>query len=306
MPRAVLFTGKGGVGKTTAAAATAALLAARGRKALVVSTDEAHSLADALGVPLGSAPREVAPGLGAMQVDARERFEERWSALRDWASALLGGPLDLAAEELAAPPGAAEVLALLEVREQVEHGPWDAVLVDCAPTADTLRLLALPELLTFYLERLWPRHRRMVRALGRAPSPVQDAVGRLHDELLAVRSLLLESSVRLVLTPEAVVVAEARRTLTALALHGYPVDALIVNRVFPPEAGESAWGAAWRSTQAAALAELAESGLPLHVSTYRPAEPVGVPALVSLGRELYGGADPLGVAPVLPPLAVDR
>jgi arsenite-transporting ATPase len=304
----VLFTGKGGVGKTTAAAATAALLSARGRRALVVSTDEAHSLADAFGVPLGSSPREVGPGLGALQVDVRERFEQRWSSVREWVSALLGGSLDLAAEELTAPPGAAEVLALLEVRDHVEDGKWDAVLVDCAPTAETLRLLALPEALSFYLEKVWPRHRRVVRALGRAPSPVQDAVGRLHDELIAVRSLLLGASVRLVLTPEAVVVAEARRTVTALALHGHPVDAVIANRVFPPEAGGSAWGAAWRSTQAAALAELVEAlpGVPVLRGTYRPAEPVGVSSLVALGQELYGSVDPLGVPPVAPPLDVSR
>ena len=149
MSRIVLFTGKGGVGKTTAAAATAALLAARGRKALVVSTDPAHSLADALGVPLGPEPREVAGGLAAMQVDAQRRFEASWADVRSWLGGLLaqGGLDGLAAEELTVLPGAAEVFALLEVRDQAVGGPWDAVLVDCAPTAETLRLLALPEAL---------------------------------------------------------------------------------------------------------------------------------------------------------------
>ncbi|HYT10165.1 MAG TPA: ArsA family ATPase [Mycobacteriales bacterium] len=312
--RVVLFTGKGGVGKTTAAAATAALLAARGRKALVVSTDPAHSLADALGVPLGPEPREVQTGLAGMQVDAQRRFERSWAAVREWLGGVLahGGLDGLAAEELIALPGAAEVCALLEVRDQVTHGPWDAVLVDCAPTAETLRLLALPEALSFYMEQVWPTHRRVVRSLrpvlGRLagdpslpPDEVLDAVGRLHGELGDVRSLLAApelTTVRLVLTPETVVVAEARRTLTALALHGLPVDSVIANRVFPAEVGESRWGAAWRSSQQSALAELAESvaGLPVRQASYRPAEPVGLRSLLEVARELYGSDDPLAFA----------
>lgn len=293
MPRLVVFTGKGGVGTTTAAAATAALLAARGRKTLFLSTGAQPGV---FGEPLDPAPVEVAPGLGAMRVDAAARFAERWPAVRDWVSALVGGPLDVAADDLTPPPGAADVLALLEVREQAEHGPWDVVLVD---GADMPRLLALPEALAFGLERLWPRHRRVVRALGQAASPVPAAAGRLHDELLAVRSLLADASVRLVLTPEAAGVAEARRTLTALALHGYPVDAVIANRVFPAEAAATPWGAAWRSAQARALSELAETlpGVPVLRGTYRSGEPVGLADLTSLGAELYAGIDPLGVAP---------
>jgi arsenite-transporting ATPase len=322
--RTVLFAGKGGVGKTTAAAATGALLAARGRKALVVSTDPAHSLADALGVPLGPTPTEVEPGLAAMQVDAQRRFEAGWADIRDWLGGLLqGAGLDgLSAEELPVPPGAADVCALLEVRDQVAGGPWDAVLVDCAPTAEMLRLLALPEALAGHLERVWPVHRRVLRSLrpvlGRLagepvlpPDPVLDAAGRLQADLSEVRAMLTvpgRSSVRLVLTPEAVVVAEARRTLTALALHGYAVDSVIANRVFPAEAGDSPWGAAWRSAQAAALAGIAESvpGLPVRQASYRTAEPVGVRALLGVAEELYGPDDALAEAPAVPPMAVTR
>ena len=323
--RVVLFTGKGGVGKTTAAAATAALLAARGRKALVVSTDPAHSLADALGVPLGPEPREVDSGLAGMQVDAQRRFERSWRDVRGWLGGLLarGGLDGLAAEELTVLPGAAEVFALLEVRDQAARGPWDAVLVDCAPTAETLRLLALPEALSFYVERVWPTHRRVVRSLrpvlGRLagdpplpPDEVLDAVGRLHGELAEVRALLAApdvTTVRLVLTPESVVVAEARRTLTALALHGYAVDSMVANRVFPAEAGNSPWGAAWRQAQAAALAEVAESvpGVPVRQASYRPTEPVGITALLEVAAELYGSDDPLAAGSAWPePMAVSR
>ena len=322
--RVVLFMGKGGVGKTTAAAATGALLAAGGRKALVVSIDPAHSLADALGVPLGPDPTEVEPGLAAMQVDAQRRFEAGWAGIRDWLGGLLpGAGLDgLAAGELPAPPGAAAVCALLEVRDQVARGPWDAVLVDCAPTAETLRLLALPEALAGHRDRIWAAHRRVVRSLppvlGRLagepvgpPDDVLEAAGRLRADLAEVRAMLTvpgSSSVRLVLTPEAVVVAEARRTLTTLALHGYAVDSVIANRVFPPEAGDSPWAAAWRSTQAAALAGIVESvpGLPVRQAGYRTAEPVGVRALLTVAEELYGADDPLAAAPPVESMAVTR
>ncbi|HZB51320.1 MAG TPA: ArsA family ATPase [Mycobacteriales bacterium] len=325
--RLVLFTGKGGVGKTTAAAATGALLAARGRKALVVSTDPAHSLADALGEPLGPTPTEVGSGLAGMQVDAQRRFEAGWGGVRDWLGGLLqGAGLDaVTAGELPVPPGAADVCALLEVRDQLAAGPWDAVLVDCAPTAETLRLLALPEALAGYLERVWPAHRRMLRSLGPAlgrlgglageaalpPAPALAALDRLQADLTDVRALLTapgRASVRLVLTPEAVVVAEARRTLTALALHGYAVDSVLANRVFPAEADGSPWGAAWRAAQGAALAGLVESvpGLPVRTATYRMVEPVGVPALRAVGEELYGADDPLAPAPAAAAPAVSR
>jgi arsenite/tail-anchored protein-transporting ATPase len=290
VPRLVVFTGKGGVGTTTAAAATAALLAARGRKTLLVSTRPS----DVFGVPLDGEPVEVAPGLGAMRLDGT--FEARWPALREWLSALSGAPVELAAEDLAAPPGVADVLTLLELREQVEHGPWDVVLVDAPRT-----LLELPEALAFAIERTWPRHRRVVRAIGQPPSPVPDAAGRLHDALLAVRDLLAAGTVRVVLSPEASGVAEARRTLTALALHGYGVDALIANRVFPASAGASEWGAGWLAAQERALA-----GLSVLRATYRSAEPVGPDELLALGAELYAGVDPLGSAPPVPGPSVSR
>src|SRR5690348_12999252 len=252
--RVLLFTGKGGVGKTTAAAGTAALAARRGLKTLVLSTDAAHSLADALAVPAGPEPAEVEGGLYVQQVDTQRRFEQSWSAVRDYLLTVLdaAGVDALAAEELTVLPGAEEVLALLEVRDQVRSGLWDVVVVDCAPTAETLRLLALPDALGWYVERVFPVERRVVKSLrpvlGRVagvPMPrdqVFDAMERLHAELAEVRTVLTDArtSVRLVLTPEAVVVAEARRTLTSLSLFGYRVDAVVANRVFPAD-GADAW-----------------------------------------------------------------
>ncbi len=316
--RLVLLTGKGGVGKTTMAAATAAAVAARGRKVLLVSTDPVHSLADALDASLGPEPVEVEAGLCAMQVDTQRSFEQHWEVVRAYLVRMLGrGGVDsVAAEELTVLPGAQEVLALLAVRDQAADGRWDAVVVDCAPTAQTLRLLALPTALHWYLERLLPRHRRAVRGLGPllggAALPedaVFDAVSRLHAELLGVQAMLADpaTTVRLVLTPESVVVAEARRTSTALALYGLPLDSVLANRIIPA-GGRDAWRTAWARTQAVQLEQIEQSfpDLPIRRAAYGRVEPVGPAALTELGIDLYAGADPLAVPAGPPPTRVAR
>jgi arsenite-transporting ATPase len=316
--RVVLFTGKGGVGKTTVAAATAAHAAALGRKSLVVSTDPAHSLGDALGVALTEDPREVDGGLHAAQVDTQQAFERSWSEVQRYLLAVLdaGGIDPVDAAELTVLPGAEEVLALLAVRDAARSGRFDLVCVDCAPTAETLRLLRLPELLRWWLDRVLPAERRVARALmsrvQSVPLPDQtvfEAVERLQTELADVRALLTDpatSSVRLVLTPEAVVVAEARRTLTALSLHGYRVDGVVANRVFP--AGGDAWRKRWAAAQRAQLDEVHESfaGLPLWEVDYAASEPMGAPALAELGARVYGTGDPVGDVPDVPTMSVER
>lgn len=296
----MLFAGKGGVGRTTVAAATAARAAARGARVLVVSADPAHSLADAVGVPLGAAPVPVG-GFSAMEVDPRHEVERRWPELGPLLGQLLAG-LDAEPADLALPPGTGELAGLLAVRDQVATGGWDAVLVDCAPTGQLLPLLALPEALSGQLERLWPAHGRIVRAAARAGG-LPAVVERLQAALGSVRELLAAASVRLVLTPEAVVVAEARRTLTALALHGYPVDSVIANKVLPAE--DSPWLTGWRAAQQAVLADL-RLDVPVRPAPYLPAEPVGPAALLALGAAAYGADDPLAPAPVLEPPAVRR
>lgn len=308
--RILLFTGKGGVGKSTIAAGTAALAAASGRRTLVLSTDAAHSLADAFGAEVGSEPTAVADGLFVQQVDAQLRFQQSWADIQGYLLALLdvAGVDPVAAEELTVIPGAEEVLALLELRLHALSGSWDVIVVDCAPTAETLRLLALPEALGWYMSRVFPVERRVVKAfkpvLSRAagvPMPedtVFDAVERLHRELDEVRELLAgpHSSVRLVLTPESVVLAEARRSYTTLSLFGYRVDGVVANRVFPTE-GADQWRTGWISAQDAVLAQVLESfsGLPVWRSTYCTGEPVGLAAVTRLAEEVYAGTDPLAV-----------
>ncbi len=319
--RVLLFTGKGGVGKSTVAAGTAALAAAAGHRTLVLSTDAAHSLADAFDVRVGSEPTLVAERLYVQQVDAQLRFEQSWAEIQGYLLTVLdvAGVDPVAAEELTVIPGAEEVLALLELRLQARSGQWDVIVVDCAPTAETLRLLALPEALGWYMTRVFPVERRVVKTLkpvlSRAagvPMPedsVFDAVERLHRELDEVRALLSgpDASVRLVLTPEQVVLAEARRSYTTLSLFGYRVDGVIANRVFPAE-GADDWRAGWVLSQDAVLEQVAESfvGLPVWRSVYRSAEPVGVPALSDLATELYGGDDPLASPTGEGPFRIDR
>jgi arsenite/tail-anchored protein-transporting ATPase len=319
--RILLFTGKGGVGKSTVAAATAALAADSGRRTLVLSTDAAHSLADAYGVSVGSEPEEVAANLFVHQVDAQRRFEESWAEIQGYLLSVLdvAGVDPVAAEELTVIPGAEEVLALLELRLHALSDEWDAVVVDCAPTAETLRLLALPEALGWYMTRVFPVERRVVKALrpvlSRAagvPMPEDDvfgAVERLHAELDEVRALLTgpDAGVRLVLTPEQVVLAEARRSFTTLSLFGYRVDGVVANRVFPEAAGDP-WREGWVRAQAEVLSEVEESfaGIPLWRSEFRAAEPVGLAELLDVGRELYAGADPLAVRRSEEPLRITR
>ncbi|MPZ96289.1 MAG: AAA family ATPase [Propionibacteriales bacterium] len=319
--RVLLYTGKGGVGKTTAAAGTATLAALRGLRTLVLSTDAAHSLADTFEVPIGSGPTEVDDNLFVMQVDAQRRFEASWGEIQGYLLSVLdaAGVDPIAAEELTVLPGAEEILALLEVRDQARSGEWDVLVVDCAPTAETLRLLALPEALSWYMERVFPAERRLVRALrpvltraAGVPMPqdhVFDAVERLHADLDEVRAVLTgpDASVRLVLTPESVVVAEARRSLTTLSLYGYRVDGVVANRIFP-SAGADAWRRQWVAAQSAILDEVSASFAPLAIwqSPYRSCEPVGVEELAAFGVSMYGAADPFAVSEGRPPVRLRR
>ena len=319
--RIVLFTGKGGVGKTTSAAGTATLAARSGQRTLVLSTDAAHSLGDAFGMRVGSEPTEVAPDLWVQQVDAQRRFERSWSEIQGYLVSVLdaAGVDPITAEELTVIPGAEEVLALLELRSHALSGRWDVIVVDCAPTAETLRLLALPEALGWYMTRVFPVERRVVKALkpvltraAGVPMPqdnVFDAVERLHRDLEEVQQILTEkdASVRLVLTPETVVVAEARRSLTTLSLYGYRVDGVIANRVFPQGEGD-AWRQGWVDSQRAVLEEVRQSfvDLPIWLSDYQPGEPVGPDSLATFAEAAYDGDDPLAIPSGEGPMTITR
>src|SRR5437762_9646145 len=305
--RILLFTGKGGVGKTTVAAATAARAAASGLRTIVVSTDPAHSLADAFDIELDDRPSPVTTRLWGQQLNARVRFEETWDDIRRYMVDVLDwvGADTLEAEELAVVPGLDEVFSLADIKQFATSGDYDLVVVDCAPTAETIRLLSLPDVLGWYMDRVFDAQRRLTRlarpvlskfsGLPVAGDQVFGGIRRFYERLDGVRELLTDgdiTSARLVVNPERLVVAEARRTYTYLSLFGYHVDAVVVNRLLPADV-DHPWLAQWRATQAAHVDVIAEAFAPLPLLTSELAneEIIGLPQLSVFAKNLYGDTD---------------
>lgn len=319
--RIVLFSGKGGVGKTTTAAATAVRAADAGRSVLAISTDPAHSLADAFDVALGDAPEPVVGDLWGVQVDAQRRLEEDWTQIQAYLMEVLdfSGVGSLEAEELTVFPGMDELFALTDIKDYADSGEFDLIVVDCAPTAETIRLLSLPDVLSWGMERLFPAGRRLARIarpiwnrLPNLPEIADDEVFGLVEDLYArleaVRELLGDgdvSSVRLVLNAERMVIAEARRMYTYLSLFGYRVDAAVVNRLIPDEVSDP-YFEAWKADQAAYLEEIGATFDPLKLFTSRlfRSEVRGIDSLRRFGEELYADEDPLAVHVAGDPLRV--
>jgi arsenite-transporting ATPase len=319
--RILLFTGKGGVGKTTVAAATALRAAEAGLRTVVVSTDPAHSLADAYDVALGDRATPIAPNLWGQQLNARLRFEEAWDDVRAYVVGVLdwAGADAVEAEELAVIPGLDEVFALADIKAFAQSGEFDVVVVDCAPTAETIRLLSLPDVLGWYMDRMFEAQRRVTRltrpvvsrmtSLPIAGDAVFGAIRRFYDRLDGVRDLLADgdvTSARLVVNPERMVVAEARRTYTYLALFGYHVDAVIANRMLPTAIGDP-WFDKWKASQSAHLEVIHDAFAPLPVLAGELAghELVGCEQLSAFAANLYGERDPVARLADVEPLRVD-
>jgi arsenite-transporting ATPase len=305
-PRIILYTGKGGVGKTSVAAATARRCAAAGARTLVLSTDPAHSLAESLQTPVGPEPTEAPGGVWAQQVQAQEELERNWSAAQEWLGGMLAerGVERIAAEELTVPPGADELFSLLQLKRHAESGEWDAIVVDCAPTGETLRLLSFPDAARWWLDRVLGRENALLaatRPLARAffdislpDERVMADIQRLVGNLIAMHELLRDAervTLRLVMTPDRMVVAEAMRTFTYLNLYGYLCDAVIVNRVFPENVGE--YFGAWRAVQAEQLADVEAGFAPVPVlrAPYFEQEVLGDAMLDRLSGALFDGRD---------------
>lgn len=307
--RVIIYTGKGGVGKTSLAAATALSAASFGHRVLVISTDNAHSLGDSLGVPLGPDPVPVRENVWGLEIDVLTELERHWKAVREYLLALLAsqGVEEITAEEVVVLPGMELIAALLRLDELGAEGRYDAAILDTAPTADTLRLLSFPNAVEWYFNHIFRLQRRLTRVVRttvghamRTPLPSDsffDTLSELHVRFTRVRELLTDptrSTVRLVVNPERMVISETQRAYTYLCLFGFTVELLVVNRVFPTEA-TGGYFAATRGEQQANLGTLRElfGELPqLSVPRY-PTEVIGLGALDRLGRDVFGENDPL-------------
>jgi len=309
--RTILFTGKGGVGKTTLAAATALRCARHGHKTLIISTDAAHSLSDSFERQLGNAPAEIIPNLYGQEINALEEIESKWGEIKTYLNALFASQgLDtVEAEELSVFPGMEELFSLMEIRQYSRTGEYDVIIVDCAPTADTLRLLSAPEVTSWYLKHIFPVQRTAARAVRPVANRIlpfpfpEDAVfaamKRLTTQLAEMKEILEDekkTSIRLVVNAEKMVVKEAQRSYTFFSLFGYTVDLIIVNRVLPPVI-EDHYFDRWKEIQETYLRVIKDSFSPVPIVSARlySQEIVGVPLLEEIGLSIYQDRDPAQV-----------
>ncbi|MDD2959784.1 MAG: ArsA family ATPase [Lachnospiraceae bacterium] len=305
--RIILYTGKGGVGKTTVAASAACRLAAEGKKVLIMSTDQAHSLGDSLETKLGNEPVTVMEGLDALEIDTVKETEKAWGKLRSYLTLLLTSRdgESLETEELLAFPGFDELFSLLTVRDIYEANEYDVLIVDCAPTGETLSLLKFPEMMGNLLQKALPVKRKAVKAVGPAvekltkiPMPkdeVFDEVLWLTAKLDKLKNLMINHevvSIRIVTTPERVVIREAKRNYEYLKLYQYKVDAVIVNNIYPVQAMEGYFGK-WMQMQEQALTDLTETfqekeNVPILKLELQPQEICGIPLLLEAAQKIWG------------------
>ena len=307
--RIILFTGKGGVGKTTIAAATALKAAKEGYKTLVMSTDPAHSLADALDVELGAEPLEILPNLYAQEFDVYYSMKKYWGNMRQLMLALFRfkGVKNVVAEELSVLPGMEEASAFLWIEKYYTEGKYDLLIIDSAPTGETLTLLSLPQVMESYLTRAFPGQRFAMKTMGAVVRRVADIpldkgyeeLERLFAKLDRIQQVFIRPeicSIRIVANPERMVVQEAKRAYTYLQLYGYQVDAVIVNRILPEELKGSIL-AKYLKSQAYYLEEIEESFSPLPVFKvgHLGEEVFGIERLTQISETIYGEIDPAKV-----------
>ncbi len=296
------------MGKTSVAAATALRCAELGYRTIVLSTDAAHSLSDSFEVKLGNEPQSIAPNLWGQETEMFKTLERHWTRIQRWFKALLAwrGIEEIVAEEIAILPGMEEGANLLYIVDHHDSGRYDVIVVDCAPTADTLRFLSFPEILRWWMEKMFPIGRTaasltrpFVKPLLNIPLPEDDvfqAAEDLFEELYRIRTLLTNTeitSVRIVLNPEKMVIKEAQRAFTYLNLYGYPTDLVVCNRLIPDEVSDRHFDS-WKETQARyhRLIEEAFAPLPIRDIPLFDQEVTGIPMLRQMGEVLFGEEDP--------------
>ncbi len=309
--RIIIYTGKGGVGKTSMAAATAVKLAGDGKKVIVMSTDQAHSLGDSFDRKVGRRPVEITKNLYAVEIDTVYESEKAWGNLKEYVKELLtargGGGIE--AEELLVFPGLEELFSMFQILDVYESGVYDTIIVDCAPTGETLALLRYPERLSEFVRRLLPIERAATKTVGRliektmkVPMPkdnVFDDIESLMERMKRLQALLLDKetvSLRVVTTPEKIVISEAKRNFTCLYLYHYNVDAVIVNHIYPAKAMEGYFNR-WTRLQEEALQEIAESfsEVPRFYVELQQRELRTLEMLERVGAQIFDGCDPNAV-----------
>jgi len=314
--RLILYLGKGGVGKTTLSAATAARSAQLGKRTLVVSTDLAHSLADALDRPLTAEPQQIGPNLWAQEINVLEEMRNGWSKVQDYIANTLkkNGANDVAAEEMALIPGMDEIVALLNIHRQAREGNFDVVVVDAAPTGETVRLLSMPETFLWYVNRAsgWRNVAfNAAKPLLKSFLPgvnVFEQLDKLNVQVAALKATLTDnavSSYRLVVNPEKMVIKEALRAETYLTLYGYPIDSVLCNRILPGVADPAPEAQPAQPTlmdemvaqQRGYYQQIHQTFAPLPVwdAPYRAREVIGLEALAQLAVDIWGEQDPTQV-----------
>lgn len=305
--RIILYTGKGGVGKTSVAAATALKSARRGLKTLVMSTDPAHSLGDSLDIKLSAEPVEIEKNLWAQEVDSLHEIEEGWGKVQQYLTALFTSKTvkDITTEELTMFPGMEDLLSLLRVLKYYKEKSYDVIIIDCAPTGETLALLSFPEMLRWWMEKLFPVKKKALKIIRPVIEPmtgipmpndgVMSEIEKIYEQLDEMRKVLSDrevTSIRIVVNPEKMVIKEAQRSFTYLNIYDFNVDAIVVNRVMPDSVNDD-YFRAWKEVQAKYKKMIVESFLPLPVY-YAPLfeqEIVGINMLERMGTEVFGNED---------------
>jgi arsenite-transporting ATPase len=320
--RIILFTGKGGVGKTTLSAATALLCAQKGYKTLVISTDAAHSLSDSFETQLSNQPKKITANLFGQEINALEQIEKNWGDIKSYLTNLFSsqGIDEIEAEEMSVFPGMEELFSLMEIRNYNKSSEYEVVIVDCAPTGDTLRLLSAPEITNWYLKHIFPIQRTAAKAVRPVASrilpfpfpedKVFGAMKKLTTQLAEMKDILSDSkitTVRLVINPEKMVIKEAQRAFTFFNLFGYAVDLIIVNRLIPSII-KDAYFDKWKTIQSNYQQMIKEcfSPIPIFSLELMDQEIMGKTLLSKIAKKIYGAKDPTSLFLSQKPITIQK
>ncbi|MTI46708.1 ArsA family ATPase [Sporosalibacterium faouarense] len=309
--RIILYTGKGGVGKTSVAAATAIKSAKSGKKTLVISADPAHSLGDALDIQLKSEPIEIMDNMWAQEISSLYEMEKGWKKVQDYLTALFTSKTvkDITTEELTIFPGMEDLLSLLRILDYYKSKTYDVVIVDCAPTGETLKLLSFPEMLRWWMEKLFPIKRKAVKIIKPVAQPllgipipndsVMGEVENLYRNLDEMRNIFTDkevTSIRIVVNPEKMVIKEAQRSFTYLNMYDFNVDAVMVNRVISDDINDG-YLDTWKTIHKKYLKTIEESfsPIPIYKAPLFDKEVVGLKMLSKMGDTIFKSENPTSI-----------